>query len=162
MTKLTKNEISEVSLEWMHMSDTSYLESFFNSRYLIPYFEELKNHEVIEIGPGDNPINKHFPCKEYSEAHGYPPHDGLSVLREKKDASVVVVSFGVIDDCILMPKHRNSELLLKYVEELVNEIKRVTNPFSIIVGNSAQKYMGNPDIPTSSDWLKSGGVYLRK
>ncbi|MEK6886264.1 MAG: hypothetical protein AABW88_00345 [Nanoarchaeota archaeon] len=142
MKPLTREEIQTAEREWYHFDYVPYSSVAMERKELLPFFNELKEHEVLEIGPGNNPINKHFPCKKYSAALGYYPHDGLSLLRKKPSASAVVVSFGVIDDSILGKKEINK----RYIDELVKEIRRVMNPFSIIFGTDAEKYLGKPDV----------------
>ncbi|MEK6886366.1 MAG: hypothetical protein AABW88_00890 [Nanoarchaeota archaeon] len=162
---LTENEILTAKRNWNHFSDVSYLSTAMECRELLPFFNDLRNHKVIEIGPGNNPVNKHFPCGEYSAAHGHHPQDELSVLRKEKDSSAVVVSFGVMDDNILSGER---EVNKNYIEELVGEIRRVMNPFSIIFGSEAEKYLGKANVPAmpdcleSSPWPKYGGIYCRK
>ncbi len=142
------------------MSDVSYLGIVHDYKKLAPYFAKLRNHPVVEIGPGDNPITNYFPCKDYIYAEGHYPRDGLSVLRKRSDKSAIVVSFGVIDDTVLLDTltQAREQLTARYINELVQEIKRVMSPFSIIFGRSATKYMGEPDL----DLIGKGGVYLQK
>ncbi len=142
------------------MPETSYLELVHDSKELAPYFAELNKHRVIEIGPGRNPITNHFRCGDYSYAESDWPRDGLSVLRKRGDRSAIVVSFGVIDDCVLLDTltPAREQLTSRYIHELVQEITRVTNPFAIIFGLDAQKYMGEPDL----NLVGRGGVYLQK
>ncbi len=131
-------------------------------RRVAPYFAQLRDHFVVEIGPGTNPITNHFQCKDYISAEASYPEDGLSVLRKMSDKSAIVVSFGVIDDTILLSERNaiTSQLTRRYIDELVREIRRVMNPFAIIFGANAQKYMGEPDLDIISP--SSGGVYLQK
>lgn len=158
--KITQLElIALASGIWADMSNVSYLETIKNSSRLRPYFLRLQDHKVIEIGPGNKPVNTLYSCKDYIGAPGYP-NDGLSVLRKVPTGSAVVVSFGVIDDSILggnLPRQKG-ELAKRYIEELVQEINRVANPFSIVVGLDAEKYMGAPDISVAG----RGGVYFLK
>ena len=157
--RLTGEEIFQAQFCWASMEDASYLKSVLDYPTLLPYFLDLRNHRTIEIGSGDNPINNHYPCREYVSAEGFYPKDGLSVLKKEGDESAAVVAFGVIDDCILKSFSRKREgLAHRYIEELVEEIKRVMSPFAIIIGLDAQKYMGIADV--SMDTL--GGVYIRK
>ncbi len=144
------------------MSHVSYLEPIHGMRRLAPYFAQLQNHAVVEIGPGLNPVTNYFQCKDYRSAEASYPDDGLSVLKKMGDKSAIVVSFGVIDDKILR-REQNSitkQLTSRYIEELVQEIQRVMHPFAVIFGADARKYMGEPymDIITPS----SGGVYFPK
>lgn len=162
---LTNEEIFEVQFCWKHMEDTSYLETALESSNLEPYLSALKDHPIIEIGPGNNPVNEHYPCKEYAAAYGRYPNDGLSILRKEEDSSAIVVSFGVMDYCVLKGKGfglKNSDLSSRYIEELVGEIKRVINPFGIIIGLNAKEYMGVPDVLAFTHWDKVGGVYFPK
>ena len=45
---------------------------------------------------------------------------------------------------------------------MVIEIKRVMNPFSIIIGLDAEKYMSVADIKAMDRWTKMGGIYFQK
>ena len=161
---LTENEILGVSHYWRGMSYVSYMELALLCDSLQPFFSAMNNHSVIEIGPGINPITSHYDCMEYVAAEGHYPSDGVSVLRKEDDASVVVVSFGVIDDAVLMgtsnPNNAGGVLTARYINELVKEIRRVANPFCMIVGNDALKYMGEPDISTFDFDHGCGGVYI--
>ncbi len=160
MKKLTNQEIFELQFCWGYIEDASYLNMALKIETLYPFFLDLKNYKVLEIGPGCNPINKYYSCKEYITAYGNYPNDGLSILKKQDDKSLVIVSFGVIDDCILS-SHKN-KLTKQYIEELVIEIKRVMNPFSIIIGLDSEKYIGNADINLSNELNNLGGVYLEK
>lgn len=94
----------------------------------------------------------------------------MSVLKQQQDASAVIVSFGVLDDEILgiitegvmRLFGRGSDVCSRYAKELAHEIKRVMNPFGLIVGTSAAKYMGEPDVPAIRSDPRYGGVYFRK
>ena len=165
MTKLTETEIQQAQLGWRHYHMLSSLGFFlqiegFEKRF--PFFNELRNHNVIEIGPGKNPVNSHFQCGSYCAADGEYPNDGLSFLRRKKSESAVVVSFGVIDDVILMLDHKDETIGLRYVNDLITEIKRVSKPFSLIAGADVQKYMGMPDVPILDNCTEYGGIYYPK
>ncbi len=166
-TPLSDEEIRQVSRYW-NDNPLSYLRGALTSRKFLPTFSLLKDHRVLEIGPGANPVNTYFPCGDYESASGIYPDDGLSLLRKQADASAVVVSFGVIDDTILKFRQYlapRPELLDQYVEEVVTQIRRVMNPFSIIYSLDARHYMGDPDTPTIGEgeaWIKYGGLYLRK
>ena len=157
--KLMDEEIQAVQYCWLQI-DVPYLDVVLEDDNLQPYFSFLKDHRVVEIGPGKNPIIKHYDCKEYIAALGYYPHDGLSVLKKEDDASAVVVSFGVIDDSVLKNLPSQKSLSSKYIEELVEEIWRVMNPFGIIFGRDAQKYMGEPNIPVIDYYPIAGGIYF--
>lgn len=160
--KLTEEELFEVQFLWKRMSSVSYLEIVLEDNKLSHYFSDLKNHRVVEIGPGNNSITKHYKCKEYIVADGHYPNDGLSILKKEKDNSAVVISFGVIDDDILKDKLTRARegLSTRYINELVKEIRRVMNPFGIIIGNNAEKYLGEPDVSAILSCSKIGGVYL--
>ena len=158
ISKLREEDIKRLSFR--HYEEASYLKSALDCNNLHHYFDALKEHDVIELGPGNNPVKKHFACKSYATSHGYYPRDGLSILRKVENSSVVVVSFGVMDDTILLPFQGNKQLRLNYIHELVEEIIRVTNPFSIIFGLDAEKYMGAPKIPAIDCEARYGGVYL--
>jgi len=162
MNKLTEEELFGVQFLWRHMSNISYLEDAMDFTMLQPYFSALKDYRVVEIGPGDNPVTKHYNCKEYVAAEGYYPNDGLSVLKKEGDASGVVVSFGVIDNDVLIDKSNGvrENLTVRYINELVGEIRRVINPFGIIIGGNVSKYMGEPDIPAIDSDTELGGVYF--
>jgi len=160
MGKLTNEDIFESQFYWMHIEDTSYLNTALTIERLHPFFSDLINYKVLEIGPGDNAINKYYNCKEYITAVANYPNDGLSILRKQDDKSLVVVSFGVIDDCILCSN--KNKLMKQYLEEMVIEIKRVMNPFSIIIGLDAEKYMSVADIKAMDRWTKMGGIYFQK
>ncbi len=157
---LTEDELFNVQFLWNCMPGVGYLEIVHDSEKLAPYFAELKNHSVVEIGPGNNPITNYFPCKDYSYAEGHYPGDGLSVLRKMGDKSAIVVSFGMIDDCVLLDTSSpaRAQLTTRYINELVQEIRRVMNPFAIIFGLSAKHYMGESDL----DLVGWGGLYLQK
>jgi hypothetical protein len=159
---LTDEEIRNISYLWRSMSNVSYFETIHKSRRLAPYFAQLQHHPVLDIGPGENPVTNHFPCKEYRSAENYFPQDGLSVLKKMGDKSAIVVSFGVIDDSILLTTRNATleQLTTRYIDELVQQIRRVMNPFAIIFGQKAQKYMGEPDMDITSP--SSGGVYFQK
>lgn len=160
---LTEDELFNVQFLWNRMPDVGYLEIVRDSEKLAPYFAKLKNHSVVEIGPGSNPITNYFPCKDYTFAEGHYPRDGLSVLRRMGDKSAIVVSFGVIDDYVLLDSLTSfrKQLCARYIDELVQEIKRVMNPFAIIFGRHATKYMGEIGEP-SLGLVGYGGVYLQK
>ena len=168
IAKLTDKEIWEVQFLWFPMSHTPQITHFVQRMERLdpftPFFSQLKNHPVVEIGPGEHPITEFFQCKEYTAAEGYYPNDGLSVLRKMPDKSAVVFSFGVIDDDVLgasssytPPKQK--QICTRYINELVDEIRRVAYPFAFIHGADTQKYMGQPDV---THYPKDGGVYLAK
>ena len=159
---LTQKQIFAVQFLWHQMSDTSYFETVVRMTRLVPYFAQLKHHPVVEIGPGKNPVTNHFPCKEYRSAEARYREDGLSVLKTMDDRSAIVVSFGVIDDDVLLSTRNaiTESLTTRYIDELVQEIQRVMNPFAIIFGQDAGKYMGTPAMPIISD--ESGGLYFPK
>ncbi|MBI2145297.1 hypothetical protein HYU18_03150 [Candidatus Woesearchaeota archaeon] len=156
--KLTDAEIGSVLSLIFPMSEASCLGLFLEERALQPWFKLLKSSRVIEIGPGLNPIASYFPCGEYVAAEAHTGIDGLTVLRRQPERSAVVVSFNVIDDFVLGAGYElyGEALNSRYACELAEEIKRVMNPFAIILGADATKYLGRPDIPA----LNFGGVYL--
>ncbi len=159
---LTEDEIFNVQFLWRQMSHVSYFETIRSMRRLVPYFDQLQNHDVVEIGPGLNPVTNYFQCKDYRSAEAHYPDDGLSVLKKMGDKSAIVVSFGVIDDAVLVSTSTSfrKQLCARYIDELVQEIKRVMNPFSIVLGRHATKYMGEPHMDITIPSF--GGVYLQE
>jgi len=158
MAGLSEEQIAEAAKNWLHSPHIRFLDNFLIRRGMAKYFDELKSHAVVEIGPGNNQVTEYVACKEYTAAKGSFPNDGLSVLRKMPDNSAVVVSFGVFDDSTLNPFEKG--INLRYAEELAEEVKRVMMPFSIIIGSEAKKYLGKPDI--FYEWDRFGGVYFRK
>jgi hypothetical protein len=158
--KLSDEVIMYLQFDWLK-DKTSYLDAALRCDNLLPYFQRLKEYDVLEIGPGDNPLCKHFECKSYESAEGYYPYDGLSMLR-KQDHSVVVVSFGVIDSDILQTEceSRKKNLFEQYAVEMADEIRMVSSPFAMIFGNSAEKYFGAPDVVAVDNFQIYGGIYL--
>lgn len=177
--KLTSREIWKLrNYHFLH-SDTSWIDGLINSdlKYdnrLSSYFSQLKDYDVIEIGPGKRPLNKIFRCKSYrgvqswypeDEKLGYIIDDGLSFLRKQPESSSVVVSFGVWDEDILgVSNECRKGLATRYIKELSEEAMRVMRPFAIIYGISAGKYLGEPHIPIKGildDEPPWGGIYLK-
>ena len=162
--RLVDDEICGIQPLWKDMSGISYFESYRGRKRFLPYFDLLSSHRVIEIGPGVHPVNEYYLCGEYIDAAPPYPNDGLSVLRRQPDASAVVVSFGVIDGTILAASFETmspekTRLLERYITELAEEIKRVMNPFAIVVGLDAERYLGKPHV-YCSDGSPHGGVYI--
>lgn len=164
---LTQEEIDELVLNSFNNFTDSYLDDILSDmessedRKYEPYFERLKDYDVLEIGPWTNPVNDHFECGSYEAATRSLRKDGLTVLRDKPENSHVVLSFGVMDDNILSPHQwSKSENSKKYIRELAEQIKRVSNPYAIIYGLHARKYLGEPDIPIPECNPKKGGVFL--
>jgi len=138
---------------------------------MAPYWEQLCNHRVIEIGPGASPINRDWKCKEYIGVQPFPCNvkgigddyvlkDGLSFLREQEDSSAIIVSFGVLDESVLNPLSIGGELGERYINEFAGEIKRVSHPFAIVIGFDASKYLGIPNIFEVP--ARMGGIYSFK
>lgn len=170
MNKLSPLEIKALENNWMG-GNSPCAEGFIKNLILKPYLEKLREYDVIEIGPGGDPINLHYQCKSYT---GVQPHecyvpeigweryileDGLSYLRKQANSSAVIISFGVMDVDVLkygdiFGKNQNNE---KYMRELSEEIKRVSSPFAIVVAGDATKYMGKAEINPTFDFF--GGVY---
>ena len=159
--KITQRDLIALSSGiWRNMTDVSYFDVVKDMRRLRPFFLSLQDKRVVEIGPGNRPVNAHYRCNGYISAPGYP-NDGLTVLSREPARSAVVVSFGVLDDSILggnASRQGPRDLAKQYIEELVLEIRRVANPFSIIIGLDAEKYVGAPDIEAAG----AGGVYFNK
>lgn len=173
MNKLSSLEIKALENNWMG-GNCPCANGMIENIFLKPYFEKLREYDVIEIGPGGNPINLHYQCKNYT---GVQPHecdvpeiggerfileDGLSYLRKQANSSAIIISFGVMDVDVLkygdiFGKNQNNE---KYMKELSEEIKRVSNPFAIVVAADATKYMGKAEINPTFDFF--GGVYSFK
>ena len=84
----------------------------------------------------------------------------VSFLRKQETNSAVIVSFGVMDELVLATgiHHNKIPQGIKYMQELSEEIKRVSSPFAIIVGHRCTTYLGNADI-YNIDWHGFGGVY---
>jgi len=159
--RLTKGEILAASEHWLE-DDESYLDQMPLSDEIQAYFERLREHDVLEIGPGQNPVNERYACGSYESASGSYPDDGLSVLKEKADDSRVVVSFGVFCDDVLISDFRSEskDLAQRYAEELGEEVERVASPFAIIYGTDVAKYLGEPDIPVLPSSPEAGGVFV--
>jgi len=156
--KLTGDNIQRLKKRWVLYDHLSVVESFRNRKELRHWFNELKNHKVIEIGPGYHPVNELYKCKEYCGVGwgdvSYIKNDGLSFLRIQPDSSAVIVSFGVLEDAVLRSEG--------YANQLSEEIERVSSPFSIICAFDAMKYMGIPNIKAHSCASSWGGIYLDK
>ena len=158
---LTEEEILSVIGDCSDLSDTHFIDLIIESRNARTYLDALKDHRVLEIGPGIKPINSIFPCREYISATRKKGEDGLSLLKRMEDRSAVVVSFGVIDDTILKRKmYKHSHLKERYLEELIVQIKRVGFPFSIHIGLKVREYLGEPSIPAYNSPGNLGGIYL--
>lgn len=180
---LTSEEIETLRGEesWMP-GNITFLNGYLDSRKdgeLKPFLEYVRDHHVIEIGPGGHPLNKFVKCGSYIGvqpfeyhvpgigAENYVIEDGLTYLRNLPDNSAVVVSFGVMDEDVLnyTPTSEASRkgLPSRYMKELAQEIRRVSTPFAIVVGSSVSHYMGEPDY-AKSDWAGReggfGGVYM--
>lgn len=169
--KLNQIEIEALRTSWMG-GTTSLFSGFKGESEIYSYLNELRNHRVIEIGPGGNPVNLSFNCKEYM---GVQPHkcfvpniggenyiieDGLTFLRKKPSSSAVIVSFAVIDEDVL--GYGNAWSLndnqIQYIKELADEIKRVSSPYAIVLGSDAEKYLGKANL-IDIDFTRMGGVY---
>jgi len=166
---LTDEQIAGLKSEFLN-NISSFITGCIESPNLMPYFEKLVEYRVIDIGPGEEPINDYFKCKEFagvqpfesfSEEYSgkYIIDDGLSHLRKQDDNSAVVVSFGVIDDCILNLGWGN-KLSDQYALELSENIARVSSPFAILIGSSVNKFFGKPDVePRRGLGERYGGLY---
>jgi len=171
-SRLTDGQIKSLESSWMPGNESyssTYIENIHRREKLTPFFEIMSQERVVEIGPGANPVSNYVSCGEYE---GVSPHkchvegvgeryklqDGLSYLREKLDRSSIVVSFGVMDEDVLIYGFKNFELSRRYIGELSREIKRVSWPFAIVVGADAKTYMGEADFVRAR--FTEGGVYV--
>lgn len=176
--QLSSLEIESLRQHWMPGNISYYSTTKSLQNIAEDYFNKLRNHRVIEIGPGGHPINLDWPCKEYI---GVQPHkcyvpeiggenyileDGLSFLRKQPDSSAIVVSFGVLDEDVLrycsLFNSQATMLSEKYIKEIASEIKRVSSPYAIIVANAARDYLGEPNLIKNPSFIIPGGVYSFK
>jgi hypothetical protein len=175
--KLNPEEIENISNFWMP-GNISFINSYIRrakvDQRTMVLLDELTKHPVIEIGPGGNPLNTFLECKSYVGVQPFECHvpnvgenyvimDGLSYLRKQKDKSAIVVSFGVFDtDVLHFPDHKkmgiyDKDKINQYISELIEEVKRVSFPFAIIISADAEHFFGEPEIKTPN--TEKGGIY---
>ena len=172
--KLSELEIAALAKNeaWMNGNITYF--GYANREEFKPFVEQLKDHKVIEIGPGGHPINKFYECGDYQGVQpfkcyvpdiggeDYVIEDGLTFLRKQADSSAIVVSIGAIDDDVL---GGNNPFLLpilsqRYAKELTSEVMRVASPFAMLLSNDILRYAGKPDV-SEQLFGNKGGVYLK-
>ena len=174
---LSKTEIEQIRPDWLgsRVSLCPFVKEMteFESDIYQPlreHTQKLRDYRVIEIGPGRVPITDYWACKEYigvepniplAEMDNYVEEDGLTFLKKQKDSSAVIVSIGVLDEDVLCPffsiRGGDTSLHQKYIGELIEEIKRVSYPFSILIGSDVVKYFGDPEIFGGD--FHDGGIY---
>ena len=156
---VTPKEILYVLSHTNGMSDVSYFATATISEEIQQWMLMLKEHRVIKIGPGHNPVNRHYPCGQYIAAEASGGGDGLTVLRKEGDKSAVVVSFGVFDRAVIggiVPPRNVAPLIDRYLHQLVEEVRRVSFPFAVLTGHDVPELFGAPTIQLPG----RGGVYL--
>ena len=147
MKKLTNEEIEIVTNSFIvnqkiyfddDMSE-EIIETF--KRYKI--LNKIKDSLVIEIGCGNSPFCKKVECGSYigidllisekvvSKKERYIKNDALSFLKNQKNNSAIIVSFGVFNKEImrgLIYKNRSLiQLRERYIQELVDKLAGVKN-----------------------------------
>jgi len=163
--EISSGNLSMLRRNWLRR-ESSMMKTAQELPAFIPYFSELEDHDVIEIGPGQNPVCRFFRCKSYKGVQPFVSRgelggdylltDGLSYLKTEPDNSAVVCMVG-LDDFVL--GNFGSNLHQAYVFQLAREIRRVSHPFAIVLGGDAKTWLGTADIglELSDRW---GGVYL--
>lgn len=128
------------------------------------YINQLKDYNVIELGPGSYPIVKYCECKSYEwvdisstkTPYNIKNIDALTYLRNCEDKSAVIVSMSMFSEDVII----YSTFSDHYMKELAYHIKRVSYPFAIVVWFvGTDKYLWEPTIPYRDSIVK-WWVYL--
>jgi hypothetical protein len=150
------NEVKKYLYDIMPMKKVSYIEPltnnwefFFKKNYMNLKSFLLENN-IIELWPWYQPLPKNFKCNNYIWVDIVEENkdlwiikwDAYSILKQMKDNTWVIVSFWMIDICVI-----NN---YKYFELLKKEIIRVSNWSAILIWQSVKDLFWKPKI---SMWM---------